>query len=790
MNRKITSILLALCMVLTCAAVGSFSALAGTADSSVSANAGSDSAANAYGLASKIEDGNILHCFDWKYSDIKAELKNIAQAGFTSIQTSPAQEPDSWGAWYWLYQPKGFYISSSPLGTKSELQSLCTEAHKYGIKVLVDIVSNHLTGDRGKVQSDLQAGQYWHPEFEIKNWTNPSRYELINGKIGMADLNTSNSYVQQVVKNYLNTLKGIGVDGFRFDAAKHIGLPSEGDNYWKMVQSMGMYVYGEILDQPGGDAKKIINEYANYIGVTDIPYSGNITGSIRDGAVKPTTGKFWNDLGVPASKIVYFGESHDTFANKTPEQGEGGWTKYLQQNFIDRAYAVVGARADSQSLYLSRPGTTDKENIRAGVKGSTHFTAKEVAAVNHFHNAMIGSPDKVTTANNCYMVSRNRGAVIVAAKGSNLTVSMPNPDGMVMPGTYNDEVSGTQWTVTSSTVSGKIGSMGIAVIYNGNPVATTAPTTVKPTTKPTTAPQPTTAPMEQVLIGDSNNDGDVTIGDATKIQMHVARLKMLTGKNMKAADVNVDGDISIKDATMIQYYLSRQFSKSGSCGKTIGQAATQQPTTRPATQPATTAVVQPTTVSSSIKVDPTKVYFKNNDNWSPVKAYFWSDSNTQMMSWPGNTMQSEGNNIYSAKIPSGATKVIFTKGDDSGKTPDLDVNAGKMYSNGSWTNVEGGSSSSITPTQGGTQADTTKVYFRNSSGWSPVKAYFWSDSNTQMMSWPGNTMQSEGNNVYSAKIPSGATKVIFTKGDDSGKTPDLDVMPGQIYDNGWSSYGG
>jgi hypothetical protein len=43
--------------------------------------------------------GVILHCFDWKYTDIKAELKNIAEAGFTSIQTSPVQGNNNHGSW-------------------------------------------------------------------------------------------------------------------------------------------------------------------------------------------------------------------------------------------------------------------------------------------------------------------------------------------------------------------------------------------------------------------------------------------------------------------------------------------------------------------------------------------------------------------------------------------------------------------------------------------------------------------------------------------------------------------
>ena len=46
---------------------------------------------NDYGLQDNIADGTILHCFDWTYQQIIDELPNIAAAGFTSVQTSPAQ---------------------------------------------------------------------------------------------------------------------------------------------------------------------------------------------------------------------------------------------------------------------------------------------------------------------------------------------------------------------------------------------------------------------------------------------------------------------------------------------------------------------------------------------------------------------------------------------------------------------------------------------------------------------------------------------------------------------------
>lgn len=49
-----------------------------------------------------------------------------------------------------MYQPLSLSIcenGNSWLGSKSELKALCEEADKYGIKVVVDIVANHLANN-------------------------------------------------------------------------------------------------------------------------------------------------------------------------------------------------------------------------------------------------------------------------------------------------------------------------------------------------------------------------------------------------------------------------------------------------------------------------------------------------------------------------------------------------------------------------------------------------------------------------------------------------------------------
>ena len=197
--KKILSLALVLCTLLSVLVMPVVSS-AETDTSDLSASVTTSETGANYGLAKNIQDGNILHCFNWKYNDIKAELKNIAEAGFTSVQTSPAQ-PAGGGEWYWLYQPYSFNIGNGPLGSKSDLQSLCQEAEKYGIKVIVDVVANHLNGETHRVQSDLQDGQYWHNHGGVSNWAD--RYQVTHGEIGMRDLNSEHSYVQQVVAKYM-----------------------------------------------------------------------------------------------------------------------------------------------------------------------------------------------------------------------------------------------------------------------------------------------------------------------------------------------------------------------------------------------------------------------------------------------------------------------------------------------------------------------------------------------------------------------------------------------------------
>ena len=75
-------------------------------------------------LASSCQEGVILHAFNWSFDTIKDNLKAIKEAGYTTVQTSPVQQPRGGGAnWWALYQPVSFSIAtSSTLGNKQDLK--------------------------------------------------------------------------------------------------------------------------------------------------------------------------------------------------------------------------------------------------------------------------------------------------------------------------------------------------------------------------------------------------------------------------------------------------------------------------------------------------------------------------------------------------------------------------------------------------------------------------------------------------------------------------------------------
>lgn len=443
-------------------------------------------------LRDKVGDGVMLHAFNWSYNTIKENLPAIAAAGYTTVQTSPVQQPkdystsgDVTGQWWKLYQPISFHIAEkSWLGTKDDLKSLCDEADKYGIKIICDIVSNHIANaDEDRPETVSNQVKKYEPEFYKKRRTYTRTYKgdandssvqaVVQGHVSKCpDLVTNDTAVQGYIINLLKECIDCGVDGFRFDAAKHIETEDDGEyasDYWKNIttsassyytQKTGddLYIYGEILNNCGAD--RSYSSYTKYINVTDNKTGDAVLYNVTKGKASTATNAKYKS-GVAASNAVLWAESHDTYEGNSGSSGFSNTAGISDENVV-KAWAIVASRKDSTALFFARPGTALMGNI------STDSTYKSTAVseINKFHNLFVGQSEKLGSSGDIAYVARGTSGIVLSnCNGTNASVSISGTG--LADGKYTDTVSGAEFTVANGVLTGSIGNTGVAVVYNG-----------------------------------------------------------------------------------------------------------------------------------------------------------------------------------------------------------------------------------------------------------------------------------------------------------------------------------
>lgn len=685
---------------------------------------------NKYGLKDNIQDGVILHCFDWTLADIQEEIPNIAKAGFTAVQTSPVHERAGKGSvWYDVYRPYDFKIGNG-LGTEADLKALCAKAHEYGVKVIVDVVANHT--DYGNVADRLKDEGLYHQPFDVGNWHD--RHQVTFGKIGMWDLDTNNPTVQAIIKQYIQDLKACGVDGIRWDAIKHIGLPSEGDSFMQNVVDQEMYNYGEILDSTGGDDNVLFPEYQTYMSITDNGYGNGFANSFAGGSINESVGNF-NQRKAKTEKLVYWGESHDTYAN------DGGESKNKSQNVIDRAYAVVAGNNGATALYFSRPFQKDKGAIKFGDKGSVHFKDAEVAQVNYMHNVCAGEPNYYVKGNGVCAQVRKSGAIIVLGNGSNRDVTVANGAGdgkWLMSGTYKDMVGGGVFTVNASTISGHVGESGIAVIYNAGSIVLPPEVVFNP------------------ADGTAFSDETLTV-TATPLNAVSAWIQVNGGaKQTFTADkqFTVGADVDYGKNVTITWGATDKEGKTETGSVTYKKVKAYVPELGKADE--ISCFLETSNAAAAVYVW--------NGNVKPVieHAGKWNDAINKKLPLVGKSVS--GKNVfkwtYEGTETAAPTHIIFLDGNGNHLTNNVDfVNHG-YYVDGTYSNT-------VTKVHEDETVDPEYVYFDNASNWENVYCYFYNGT-TSSAAWPGVKMvydetvtHNNKTGWYKATIPSAYLKAKF-----------------------------
>lgn len=741
MKKRVISVVLIVCMLLTCAVSADYTAFAVTTDKEESAapTAVNTTSANPYGLADSVDDGMILQAWNWSYKNAIDMLDKVGEAGFTTIQISPPNEikkgtkgvkvvePGSnpQNGWWMFYQPAGFQINESTdnaLGTKAELIELVQKAHEKGIKVIADAVINHMgTCDNeitvtstNPMDHVTPLAQKFEPEiYNNKLFHNPwvemkyiERYDQGNDRdieesltqhctSRLPDLNTADQRVQNAIYDYLKELADVGIDGFRFDAAKHIETPADtyfGSDFWddtlvkvqnyaKDTYGKDLFAYGEILNTCGDG--RPYSEYFKYMEITDTSIfwdiANNVHGGTASSAIRP------NMVNGSKEQTILWAESHDSYI-------DGGTTNFPEVK-RNKMWAVEAARDGITSLYLARPATNSQ---LLGVASATSWTSKAVAEVNKFSNNYIGQGEYLSSNSNVAIIGRGSktsdgGAVLVNCSTTSTKAISNMPVNTLADGQYQDRISGSTFTVTGGKVSGTIGSTGIAVLYEDDKPSVSAGT------------------------------------QSGKYYTSTLSLK-LNSKNVDSATYSYNGSAEIP-------FTSGQTVTIGSAADTKG--ATYKVTVKGYTG-GQVVCSNTYTYTKSEQQSSYEVTFKPNGVWSGSTFYchHWNQSTQAGSTWPGDPMTPNGDGSYSITIPATDDMILFDTGLNGKQTVDIPINDSTIYTLSSQTTSNGGGTTcnTVTETPGG---NTDPTYYPGvdnpttapSTSTAPVSQYSLGDVN-------------------------------------------------------------
>lgn len=308
----------------------------------------------------------IYQAFNERFAAIEAKLGKLDALGYEYVQVSPPQKSIDQTIWWARYQPVDLRVIEGPLGDEGDLRSLIGAAHARGMKVLIDVVLNHMADEQLAGVQNLQFPQFSRADFHdpdgqscIQDYRNRDQVRymwLCDPSKGheLPDLDTSSSYVLGQHRRFLQMLINMGVDGFRFDAAKHI----EADYFGRVLSVVpaGKFYYGEVIGENLAES----SEYTPYFPVTDFHLLRTMLSAFSAGGdlrylIHPEA----YGAALPGNVSVPFARNHDTVMHE-------GFFSFgdLRDAMLANAY-VLGRGAGTPTIYRD---DYDDPIVKAGVR--------------------------------------------------------------------------------------------------------------------------------------------------------------------------------------------------------------------------------------------------------------------------------------------------------------------------------------------------------------------------------------------------------------------------------------
>jgi alpha-amylase len=301
----------------------------------------------------------VANLFEWNWPSVARECTDVlGPAGYGAVQVAPPQDSvrrtelgngsdTVLHPWWEVYQPVDYRLTSR-MGSPAQFRAMVQTCRGAGVKVIVDAVINHMTGQGSVSYGGVHYSKYSYTGLyspanfhsypqncpvppaegstdregsiaDFNDYTQVWNCELV----GLSDLQTGTAYVRNHLAAYLNKLLRIGVSGFRVDAAKHIPIQDLAAIEAKLrntVDGTRPYLALEVATgSPGRISPWAYQPVGNLLG---FDYATQIQTAFKSYSNPPNDGNIGSlkGLGVnsgllPSDKELVFIENHDTERN-------------------------------------------------------------------------------------------------------------------------------------------------------------------------------------------------------------------------------------------------------------------------------------------------------------------------------------------------------------------------------------------------------------------------------------------------------------------------------------------
>lgn len=420
----------------------------------------------------------MANLFEWNWDSVAKECTDVlGPNGYAGVQVAPPQDSLSREGhpWWEVYQPVDYNLTSR-MGNEDQFKAMVATCRAAGVKVYVDAVVNHTTGQGDTSYGGVSYSKYSYPDYgyadfhhypadcpepdgTIHDWnsyTEVTHCELL----GLADLRTESGKVRSTLAGYLNKLLGYGVSGFRVDAAKHIGqtdLSAIEGMLHNTVDGTRPYLALEVA--PGGSGQLAPQAFEGQGSLLGFDVADQLkaafTGSIA------SLKAFGTESGLlPSDKELAFVQNHDTERNGSTLSYKDGATNVLATEFLlARGYGTPQVYSGFRFAGGDDSPPADANGYVTDTDCSTSWACLDRdPAVLHmvaWHNAAANAPVANWYDDGADVIAFSRGnKAWVTLNNGTAAETVTVQTGMV-PGTYCDLISGTAPARPGAACTGK-----------------------------------------------------------------------------------------------------------------------------------------------------------------------------------------------------------------------------------------------------------------------------------------------------------------------------------------------